>query len=102
MLNAFEPDELYTRALAVYGETNQIIVAIEELSELQKELCKYLRGEEVREQLAEEMADAIIMLEQLVGIFGNDKRVLQFKCNKKARLWMRVLEKERKNKCISK
>lgn len=96
MFTAFEHDELYDRALAVYGERNQIIVAVEELSELQKELCKYLRGEDVGEKLAEEMADVTIMLEQLVGIFGNDKRMLQFKCNKKARLWIRVLEKERK------
>lgn len=41
---SIEVDELYERAREVYGEETQIIVALEELSELQKELCKYLRG----------------------------------------------------------
>lgn len=32
------------KAINNYGKQMQIIVAIEELSELQKELCKLLRG----------------------------------------------------------
>jgi hypothetical protein len=96
---SIEVDELYERAREVYGEETQIIVALEELSELQKELCKYLRGNNSSEGIAEEMADVIIMLEQLFGIFSNAQLVTKFKCNKKARLWMRVLEEERKQKC---
>lgn len=31
-------------AMDTYGSTLQIVVTMEEMSELQKELCKYLRG----------------------------------------------------------
>ena len=60
----------YTNALVAFGEDNQCFVAIEELSEAQKEICKILRGEENLEHLAEEIADATIMLEQIRLIFG--------------------------------
>lgn len=65
----------YTNALISFGEENQIIVAIEELSECQKELCKFLRGIGNMDNLAEEMADAVIMLEQMRIIFGLDELV---------------------------
>ena len=35
----------YTQLINHLGKRNQVIVAIEELSELQKELCKYLRDD---------------------------------------------------------
>lgn len=37
-------DRILENAIQIYGKDLQIIVAIEELSELQKELTKYLRG----------------------------------------------------------
>ena len=55
----------YTNALIHYGEKIQMTVALEELSECQKEICKILRGKGDLEHLAEEIADATIMLEQL-------------------------------------
>lgn len=55
----------YTNALIRYGTTNQLVVALEELSECQKEICKILRGEGNFDHLAEEVADATIMLEQV-------------------------------------
>lgn len=60
----------YTNALIQFGERNQMIVAVEELSECQKEICKILRGGEDFRHLAEEIADAQIMLEQLIMIFS--------------------------------
>lgn len=36
--------EVLQRALDTYGSALQIVVMMEEMSELQKELCKYLRG----------------------------------------------------------
>lgn len=57
--------EIYAHALAVYGRDAQMVVAIEELSEVQKELCKVYRGKGDMEHLAEEIADATIMLEQM-------------------------------------
>lgn len=44
-----------------YGE-KQLIVAIEELSELQKELCKHLRGKGDKKHIIEETADVLIMV----------------------------------------
>ena len=59
----------YTNAMLAFGERNQMIVAIEELSECQKEICKILRGGEDYRHLAEEVADATIMLEQVRIMF---------------------------------
>lgn len=36
--------EVLQRALDTYGSSMQIVVMMEEMSELQKELCKNLRG----------------------------------------------------------
>ena len=60
---------VYLDALTAYGTRNQLIVAVEELSECQKEICKFLRGCGDIEHLAEEVADATIMLEQVQVIF---------------------------------
>lgn len=57
--------EVLQRALDTYGSTMQIVVMMEEMSELQKELCKYLRGKYSPANIAEEIADVEIMLEQM-------------------------------------
>lgn len=64
---------LYTKLIQKYGKEMQIIVAIEELSELQKELTKYLRGLQTDYiNIAEEITDVEIMCEQLKFIFSCD------------------------------
>ena len=68
-------EAIYKSAIDRYGYKNQLIVAIEELSELQKELCKSLRGEGCRANIIEEMADVSIMLEQLSMIYKCDSAV---------------------------
>ncbi|MBQ8797211.1 MAG: hypothetical protein IJZ56_03335 [Oscillospiraceae bacterium] len=65
-----ERQKTYTNALSRYGEEAQLVVAIEELSECQKEICKFLRGYGNTGNLAEEVADALIMLEQVQYLFG--------------------------------
>lgn len=60
----------FEKAIETYGKDMQLTVAIEELSELIKEICKNKRGEDNRDNLIEEMADCCIMLEQLVIIFN--------------------------------
>lgn len=66
--------EVYLEAVLRHGLPEQMIVAIEELSEVQKEICKVMRGKGSMEHLAEEIADATIMLEQLRLFYGlNDK-----------------------------
>lgn len=62
--------QTYTNALIHFGKANQLVVALEELSECQKEICKTMRGESNLDHLAEEVADATIMLEQIRLIFN--------------------------------
>lgn len=62
--------QTYTNALIHYGKASQLVVALEELSECQKEICKTMRGSSNLDHLAEEIADAIIMLEQVRLIFN--------------------------------
>jgi len=52
-------------ALKKFGFKKQMIKCVEELSELQKELCKMSLGQGKRENIAEEIADVEIMLEQM-------------------------------------
>ena len=64
---------------AIKGEEAQIVVAIEEMSELTKALSKYLRyyvaeqGDhgQIVADIREEMADVGIMLNQMELIFGD-------------------------------
>ena len=60
-----ERKAVYESALDKWGAKMQATVAIEEMSEVIKEITKMLRGELDREHMAEEIADATIMLEQL-------------------------------------
>lgn len=47
----------------------QKLMAIEEMSELTKEICKDFRGKLDREHLIEEMADVLIMLDQMLLLY---------------------------------
>ena len=58
------------RAIKTYGVDMQLNVAVEELSELIKEICKSKRGVDNRDAIIEEMADCYIMLDQLQTIFN--------------------------------
>ncbi|WP_306568958.1 DUF6273 domain-containing protein [Faecalispora jeddahensis] len=71
---------LYEKALEAFGERSQILMAIEEMSELARALLKYVRykdwgqgtKEDVLKAIAEERADVSIMLNQLEVIFGDN------------------------------
>lgn len=62
-------------AIATFGETNQKLKAVEELSELAKELCKDILSIGNNDNISEEMADVQIMLDQLLMIYGNEQEV---------------------------
>lgn len=85
---------VYESAIARNGVLLQAIVAIEELSEAQKEICKLLREEGDKDHLAEEVADATIMLEQLRLMFDINADVCRYMDAKVQRLADR-LEKQR-------
>ena len=65
-----------------YGD-KQIIVCIEEMSELTKELCKNLRGHYNLNKIYEEMADVYIMLYQMQILLKIDDEVLDDMIDKK-------------------
>ncbi|OHW63104.1 hypothetical protein EUAN_08880 [Andreesenia angusta] len=82
--------EVYKLAMEKYGESHQMTVAVEELSELQKEVCKYQRGENSKQEMAEEIADVEIMLEQMKQHFGFGSLVELYKQGKVNRLKERM------------
>jgi len=68
---------LLDRAITAYGAPAQMDMAVEEMAELTKALCKVKRvscaaeAKAVLENVVEEMADVQIMLDQLRIIFGH-------------------------------
>ena len=87
-------DGVEREAVSTYGTESQLIVAIEELSELQKELTKQLRGDGDINHLSEEMADVYIVLGQLGIIFGNNALMQNWKYKKLKRLERRLHPEE--------
>ena len=70
--------EVYQMFIDNYGIKSQRLLCIEEMSELTKELCKINRyagtdkEKQVIENIKEEIADVLNMVEQLEYIFGAD------------------------------
>ena len=87
---------VYADALATFGTGMQLIVALEEMSELQKEITKGLRGDLNKMHLAEELADATIMLEQVRQIFGVNEQVCEMMDSKILRLRQRIEDEKAK------
>ena len=61
--------EIVARSLETYGNGMQLVVCMEELSELTQAISKEIRGRGDRSNLVEEMADVIICLEILKQVF---------------------------------
>ena len=81
---------VYRKAIAKYGADKQMTVAIEEMSEVIKELCKLQRGIGNRDHLAEEIADATIVLEQMRMLFNLNQAVCDKMDEKIERLQRKV------------
>lgn len=65
-----ERQQAYQKFIDNWGVTQQLVMVLEECSELQKEITKYIRGNGNLSNLEEEIADVEIMLEQLKYIFN--------------------------------
>ena len=65
-INKTRENEILLSALTKWGAGMQTVMVFEEMAELQKELCKSLRGKDNRGYIAEEIADVRIMLDQMV------------------------------------
>lgn len=62
-------------AIDTFGKDSQCRMAIEEMSELTKAICKHLRNFDNLSDLVEEIADVEIMMAQLEIIFGCSDKV---------------------------
>lgn len=78
-------------AIDCYGKTPQVDMAIEEMAELTKALCKVKRAwsEEAIANILEEMADVQIMLDQMRLIYG---QTAEIETAKLARLQRRIID----------
>jgi hypothetical protein len=91
--------EIIRSALRTWGIQHQAVVAIEEMSELQKELCKLMRGLIDLNHIAEEVADVEIMLAQIKEAYNLYHSVDTHRYFKLQRLDARIAfeQKERQN-----
>jgi NTP pyrophosphatase (non-canonical NTP hydrolase) len=84
--------EILYKVIDRYGKDHQIDIAIEEMSELTKALLKDRRyhTEQTKRDVAEEMADVFICLEQLTIMYQNMCSVEQVEKEKLSRLERRM------------
>ena len=85
-----DKNELYDFVLKKNGVEKQLMVCIEELAELTKELCKIFRGQENILSIAEEVADVEIMVEQTKRLLFIEEKVKEFEEKKIKRLAERM------------
>lgn len=86
----FQSKQICKMAVSFYGSLHQEIIAVEELSELIQAISHKRRGRE--HNIAEEIADVEIMLEQLKQINECHSDVEEFKTQKLERLLKRIEE----------
>lgn len=89
-MNESEERAVLTAAITKWGDLAQVMMVFEEMSELQKELCKNWRGKDNIEEIADELADVEIMLKQLKMIFNIEDKVQQHRRFKLDRLAHRL------------
>lgn len=78
------------KAIEVYGVDHQLKLVLEEMAELQKEICKNWRGRDNVDEIADECADVEITLAQLKIIFGIEGEVERHRTMKINRLKLRL------------
>lgn len=81
---------VFRQALETYGPQAQTMMAMEEMAELAKELCKASRGLGNVEHIAEEIADVQIMLEQMIILHQCRGLVERIRAEKVKRLQERL------------
>ena len=88
--------QTYEAALEHYGVHSQMVKCMEECGELIQALARNLSGEHNEENVAEELADVEIMIQQMRLIFGGSVgyNVDIIKAQKVARLKKRIEEEE--------
>ena len=85
-----EGRSVFRQALEIYGPQHQTMMALEEMAELAKELCKESRGLGNVEHIAEEIADVQITLEQMIILHKCQGLVDKIRAEKVKRLRRRL------------
>lgn len=86
------------RALDTWGETPQMLMVIEEMSELTKEILKNInRKKNNIAELIEETADVEIMLEQLKANYDIENKVSEYKAAKLLKIEQRLNDWDKKS-----
>lgn len=79
-------EQVLKRAISVFGSTRQMVMLFEEMSELQKEICKNFRGNQNKDHITEEYADVLIMMKtlQIFLNISNDEiqKMIDFKIDR--------------------
>lgn len=86
MTYQYAPKEVCQKAIDSWGKISQVLMLLEEMSELQKEILKNInRNKDNLKELAEETADVLILLDQLIYMYDMDEAVraaARFKVNR--------------------
>jgi NTP pyrophosphatase (non-canonical NTP hydrolase) len=68
--------DILDKAISKWGKHAQLLMVLEEMSELQKEILKNInRGKDNIDDIIDETADVEIMLDQMKYIYGIDEDV---------------------------
>lgn len=86
MTYKYTSKEICEKTVKNWGRNSQLLLLLEEMSELQKEVLKNMnRNKDNVKEIAEETADVLIMLERLIYIYQLEDAVAQqaeFKVNR--------------------
>ena len=92
-------EKLYKRALADWGKEAQMLMVVEEMSELTKEILKNInRKKDNIAEIIEEAADVEIMLGQLKCCYDIEQQIADYKTGKMELIAKRLDEWEKKEK----
>lgn len=72
-----DSENLCRRAMEIYGFPAQAAMVVEECSELTNAICKFRRGRVGEDDIITEIADVMIMCEQMATHFGTVKVELE-------------------------
>ena len=81
--------------IGYYGHESQKMMLLEEMAELQKEICKDMRGKPNQNAITEEVADVLIMLEQIQMMYHISETKLHAITNDKLYRQLRRIEDEK-------
>lgn len=85
------------RALETWGEHDQMLMVVEEMSELMKEILKNInRKKDNIAEIIEETADVEIMLEQLKANYNIEDKVSAYKADKLLKIEQRLNDWDKK------